>query len=179
MLDVHVIISPKTPVTWVDRCLYSLIDACVSLPYAVEVHLAPYIDGHIGHARQHGYAMGSHPYVTTVDDDDWLEPNAFSVLRDSLQSGAPAVYTRETVWQNGKPRLFDNRQNLRIYRRDVLNGFDFGAWPILSDEALSRHADGFGPGIDLPDRVYNYRINPSGSRKLYPQHADLVRKLHG
>lgn len=139
--------------------------------------------GHIGRMRAQGYAHGSFPYVTSVDDDDWIEPDAFQCLRDALVLHRfPAVYTREWTWQNGKRSAYNGRQNLRIFRRGITESFDFQSWPALDSTALIAHADGFGPYLTLNERVYNYTVDPnSEARRLITR--DVMTRgralLHG
>lgn len=179
MLDVHILVSADTPKEWVAQCLASVLVAQDRAGYPVHVHVVPGVPGHIGRARAVGFAQGNQPYATYVDDDDWVEPQAFACLHASMLANALAIYTREIIWKNGKGAPFDGRQALRVFRRDVMDGFDHEAWPILGDSALQNQADTFGPGVELVDRVYHYRLRQDGSRRLYAQHADLVRSLHG
>lgn len=179
MLDVHVIINPNTPMEWVDKCLESVSHAAECAGFPVATHVAPFIHGHIGQSRHEGYANGVHPYVTCVDDDDWLEPDAFACLREAMESGAPAIYTREFQHQNDHEREINLRQHLRVFRRDVVDGFDFEPWPSLDSTALIAHADTFGPAIELPNRVYHYRVRPdSGARKIKNARPELTRSGH-
>lgn len=168
MLDVHVLIHPDTRADWVAQCLESVESATANAGYPVAVHpVRVDADGHIGRSRASAYALGSHPYVTNVDDDDWIEPDAFAVLADALQTDAPAIYTRAWTWQNGKRCTSDLRQFLRVFRRDVTASMDFGPWPICDSTALIAHADTIGAAIDLPSRAYNYRLHSSHARRLH------------
>lgn len=178
MIDCHILVSKETPRNWVTQCLDSVFIARDHAGFPVTVHVIDGVPDHIGRARSQGYALGNEPYVAYVDDDDWVETDAFSCLHDAMISNATAIYTRETTWQHGKRGTFDGRQNLRVFRRDVLQGFNFDAWPIWVEIALSKHADKIGIGVDLPNRVYNYRIRQDGSRRLHAKHGDLRGMLN-
>lgn len=179
MLDCHIIVSPHTPSTWVNDCVDSVREAADQAGFPVDIHYPPYFPGHIGKSRAIGYSMGAHPYVTCVDDDDWVAPTAFRCLRSAMLEGHAAIYTRETQWQNGKPTRHNLRQHLRVFRRDVVASFNFDPWPALDSTALIAHADTFGPCIRLMDRVYNYTVDPqSSARRIYQATPDLhVREL--
>lgn len=165
MLDVHIIISPETRHDWIAHCLWSIQEARNNAGFAVDVHIAPYHAGHIGKSRGEGYRMGVQPYVTCVDDDDWLQPNAFMVLAKAMADNPAAIYTGETQWINGKPVYSRLRQHMRVFRRDVTQSFNFDAWPALDSTAIIAHADTFNQSINLPHRVYNYRVRPESSAK--------------
>ena len=59
----------------------------------------------IASARNAGLRVAKNKYVTFIDNDDWLEPNAFSVVRDIIKQDKPDilltsyydVYDREWV----------------------------------------------------------------------------------
>lgn len=175
MIDCHIIVSPHTPAEWLDRCFETVSAAVDAAGFPVDVHIAPFFEGHIGKSRAAGYAMGDSPYVTCVDDDDWLEPDAFACLREAMESGAKAIYTREFQHQNMAVREMNLRQHLRVFRREVVEGFDFEPWPALDSTALIAHADGFGPAVELTDRVYHYRVRPdSGARRIKDADALLA-----
>lgn len=186
MLDCHIIVSPDTPREWVTQCLDSVHAAADRAGYPVAVHVVDGVPGHIGKARSTGYALGTESYVTCVDDDDWVEPDTFACLFPAMQSGAPAIYTMATQWQNGKPSKHNLRQSLRAFRRDVVASFDFNPWPACDSSALIAHADAFGPSIELLDRVYNYRIEPkSKARQIIAntqglsERANDLGNIHG
>lgn len=177
MLDVHILSLRDRRATTLQRCLESVRHAQEQAPFPVYVNLIPCEkDGHIGKSREIGYRQGFQPYVTCVDDDDWLEPQAFACLHGAMLSQAPAIYTCETTWQNGKPGVFDGRQHLRVFRRDVLQGFNFAAWPALDSTALIAHADSFGHATHLNARVYNYTIDPESSARQIAKYAHMYRQ---
>lgn len=155
MLDCHIIVSPDTPRAWVTRCLDSVFEARDRAGYPVTVRIVDGVPGHIGKARAAGYALGTDPYVTCVDDDDCVMPRAFAQMADALRSGAPVICTPEVTMQNGHFRPGHPRHHLIAYRRDVL--IDHAQWPCCGDVAqLAAIAD--ADVIDLPVPQYVHRI---------------------
>ena len=181
MLDCHIIVSPDTPLEWVTQCLDSVHEAADRAGYPVAVHVADGVPGHIGKARAAGYALGSHPYVTFVDDDDYVLPNAFACLLPALEAGSDAIYTRETTLQNGHFRATDRRHHLAVYRRTLLDGFDFTHWPAYDAMALRTHVEHKARAVvDLPDAVYVYRLRgDSPARVIQRKHPELLEMARG
>lgn len=163
MLDVHVLVMEYTPAAVVAQCRASIAEAVVQARFPVAVHYLPGILGHLGQARVAGYGLGDYPYVTHVDDDDWVEPNAFAVLGEHLAAGVEAITTGENIIANGvatpAPR---SQHHLAVFRREALNDISIGSFRFYPDQyALSMVSP-----IHLPLCVYNHRINQdSGSRK--------------
>lgn len=171
MLDVHILVMPETPREFVGQCIASVVEASGAAPFPVHVHVLPGVDGHVGMARQAGYQLGCQPYVTFVDDDDYVLPNAFSCLADALRESPPAIFTREIQEQNGMQWECKERHHLAAYRRDVLSGFDFEAHPYYVDVEMAKKADKLG-AIDVMEHVYVHRVRLNSSARL------LRRKLH-
>ena len=185
MLDVHVLVMDYTPPHIVQRCLDSIDAAIANAPFPVTVHRLVGEFGHLGQQRRRGYSLGTAPYVTSVDDDDWIEPNAFAIL--PLLSDPPpfAVAPREYVHlhrapsasssasPSSPPRLSGTPHHLVTYRRDWLHRQPYDRFRIFPDQFLVAQAQRDGTLIQLPDVVYNHVIYPdSGSRrqrKLYDE----------
>ena len=74
MIDCHVITHPNDNQDWLIQCVTSLKHP------AVNVQRVDYVEGNIIQARENGIRKGSNPFITWVDPDDWVEPNAFEVL---------------------------------------------------------------------------------------------------
>lgn len=168
MLDVHIIINPRTRRDWLRECLDSVQEAKRQAGFTVHVHHTAFTEGHIGRSRAIGYAMGSQPYVTCVDDDDYVLPHAFEQMRQALQDGAEAVFTKEHRWQNGHLIQGRQRHHLVAFRREYL--IDHEKWPSCGDVAQVRS---FGErGIDLPEPAYVHRIYLTSAarvlRRRYP-----------
>lgn len=154
MLDCHIIVSADTPRGWVTQCLDSVHDAADRAGFAVGIHVIDGVAGHIGRARAAGYALGAHPYVTCVDDDDYVLPNAFAQMREALVTNVSAVCTPELAWQNGTIVPGFDRHHLIAYRRDVL--IDHTQWPCCGDVAQMQAMG--ADAIDLPCRAYVHRL---------------------
>lgn len=168
MLDVHVLVMDYTPKEWVEQCRESIDLSAANAGFPVAVHFLPGIVGHLGRARAAGYALGVHPYVTHVDDDDYVRPDAFSVLREHLEAGTVAITTGETqLFESGTERDEPNaRHHLAIYRRDVLERFTYSAFRHFPDQYLLSRTK----AIHVPECVYAHRVRQgSGSRKMRAQ----------
>ncbi|MDE2255924.1 MAG: hypothetical protein KGL42_16875 [Betaproteobacteria bacterium] len=154
MLDVHILIHPATPRDWVTQCLDSVYEAADRAGFPVDVHQLPAVIGHIGQGRAQGYALGVQPYVTCVDDDDYVLPQAFAQMRDALEAGASAVCTPEQTLQNGYIRPGHTRHHLIAYRRgDII---DHTQWPCCGDVA---QMNTIGPdAVDLAEPAYVHRL---------------------
>lgn len=176
MLDVHVLVMDYTPVEWVDRCRASIEVAASRAGFPVAAHFIPGILGHLGNARAAGYAIGDHPYVTHVDDDDWLEPDAFACLAEHLHAGVDAVTTGEShvFFPSGKvTHAPECKHHLAVYRRDVLATIGYSAFRFHPDQyILSRVTP-----IHVPQCVYNHQVNVnSGSRLQRRRNRDAARR---
>lgn len=172
MLDVHVLIHPDTPRDWVSQCLDSVYTAADHAGYPVAVHPVRIADecpqalGHIGRGRLYGYGLGEHPYVTSVDDDDWIEPEAFAVLADAMVKRPAGIATRLAMHDGERVRYPAWREHLRVFRRDVAASAPLADWPAWDGLVLMDHADTCGAVVELPDVVYHYRVHLSPSRRL-------------
>lgn len=169
MLDVHVIVHPSTPSHWVAHCMDSVREAVHRAGFEVVVRELAAHGEHIGRERMRGYALGSHPFVTSVDDDDWIEPDTFHVLADALASNPPAVTTRCMAHQNGHSWVLPWRTNLRVFRRDVAQSAPLDDWPVYDGPAMLAHADTLGEVIEVNQPVYHYRLHRSNHRRLMAQ----------
>lgn len=181
MLDVHILVSHDTRRDWVAQCLDSVHEAADRAGYPVSICMVPGVPGHIGKARAVGYSLGLHPYVTCIDDDDYVLPEAFACLLPAMEAGSDAIYTRETTLQNGHFRATDRRHHLAVYRRELLDGFDFGRWPAYDAMALRTHVERQAHAVvDLPDAVYIYRLRgDSPARVIQRQHPELLEMARG
>ena len=176
MLDCHIIVSPSTPPAWLQQCLDSVHEAADRAGFPVAVHLADYVAGHVGQARAAGYALGDQPYVTYVDDDDYVMPEAFATMATLFEQLPDAVFMAESQLQNGRMRDGPQRHHLCIYRRDQI--IDHTQWVVCGDLAQMSAVDG-GHCIDVPARNYVHRLYQSGGRVLRRQHHDELRMARG
>lgn len=92
-IDCHIIIH-KEPQWKIDRCLASLEGQPVNLHLVEGKEEYPPCAG-----RAKGFAMGSAPYITYIDPDDWVEPGAFALLNENL--GVDLLFGKERVWNRG------------------------------------------------------------------------------
>lgn len=164
MIDVHIIVSHDTRPEWLAQCLGSVRIAADLADFPVVIHQVPGVPGHIGKARASGYSLGSHPYVTCVDDDDYVLPNVFTQMESAIHRGVSAVCTPEWIDRNGWDRREKGRarHHLIAYRRDVL--IDHTQWVCCGDIAqISVIPD---DAIDLQERTYVHRIYPDSRARV-------------
>lgn len=154
-IDVHVLISPDTSRVWVQQCLDSIAQAQVRSPIPVHLFTVAGPVGHIGMGRWHGYGLGSAPYVTYVDDDDYLEPEAFELIAQALRLGPDAVFPKERVWLNGKACAGLQRHHLPVYRRCHI--IDHRPYPSAGDVAQMEYVRNLQIA-EIEQVLYNHRI---------------------
>jgi hypothetical protein len=175
MLDVHIMVMPTTPHEFVGQCIASVTAAVSVASFPVYLHVMPAVQGHIGRARALGYSQGMQPYVSFVDDDDYVMPNAFAVLQAELEAGRDAVFTRELRLQNDKFCKAKGRHHMDVCRREIACGFDFEPWRFFQDVALRRHVEGMDCA-DVDEHVYVHRLLPnSNARVMHAAHRDDIR----
>ena len=165
MLDVIVTISADTPAAWVAQCLASVQRARANASYPIRIVEQPGVPGHVGRAMVQGFARTTAPYVTWVDDDDWVLPNAFSCLTPHFGLQPAAICAREIQYaSNGSVELCEQRHHLSAWRRDVvarapLAEHRASTLPVLFEQAGDAVADEMS-------WVYMRRIRYSGAAKL-------------
>lgn len=178
-LDVHVLVLDCTPKEWVTQCLDSIEAARALTPIPVALHVIPGVPGHIGQARALGYAQGTAPYVTQVDDDDYVLPEVFAKLAEAMtQHPSPdAIFVRENTVQNGKFIPGRQRHSMKTFRRELL--IDHSKWMHHSDWHQHRALEQEGlVCVDIPDLLYVYRIHESPAYQLRKQHpAELLENF--
>jgi len=176
MLDVHVLTMPCTPPEWVAQRRASIAAAVAAAGFPVCVHEVDGEHGHIGRGRARGYALGVQPYVTYVDCDDYLLPDAFAALANALAAGHDAVAPGETTEQGSVRRQSLRPHHLICYRRGIANAFDHAAWRVCGDLALANQTDIH----QVPGHGYVHRLYESPGRLLRRQHQpELMRAHHG
>ena len=176
MIDVHIIVMPDRRRDWAEQCLDSVSDAAALAGFPVYGHVVEGVPGHIGKARAAGYALGDQPYVTFVDDDDYVLPHAFSQMADALRAGVSAVCTPELTLQNGQYRRGADRHHLIAYRRDGV--IDHAAWVCCGDVAQMRAIG--SDALALPEPGYVHRLYmDSKARCLRRHHLDELRRSRG
>jgi hypothetical protein len=177
MLDVHVLVMDYTPDEYVGQCVRSILLAARRSAFQVQLHLLHGWPGHVGRGRQDGYARGMHPYVTYVDDDDYLLPDAFVSMEGALGLRPTAVFTPELTIQNGQMQRGHDRHHLAVYAREIL--IDHASFVVCGDYAQMLAAEKSRTVVDLPEPGYVHRLYQSEGRKLRRKHPDEWRKVCG
>lgn len=179
-LDVHMIVSDTTAPEYVQQAIASVKRARDCASYPVSLHIVHGVAGHVGIGRQRGYSRGHHPYVTFVDDDDYVLDHAFETIRSALEQTPDAVFTREWLLQNGVMIESNNRHHLAVYKREVATAFDFPQWVVDGDLALKHTLMRENAAIiDVPDPVYVWRVYMSKGRALRTQHSHEMQVAYG
>lgn len=161
-LDVHVLKMEYTPHDVVSKCVSSINAAAEHAGYPVHVHVIDGVYGNLGEARRRGYSLGTAPYVTHVDDDDFVDVDAFSVLAPLLREGATAITTGERVHVAGQSRdCPDARHHLAVFSREVLSRSDYSTFKYFPDQRLLSQVT----PAHIYRCVYNHVIHSSGSRR--------------
>lgn len=171
-LDVHILVMEYTKEDVVSRCLESVKRAAAAAPFTVNIHPVVGVYGHMGASRATGYAKGKGQYVTHVDDDDWIEDNAFSIL--PLEAGHESITTGETMVVRGGIRFPDpeRRHHLAVFKRSWLEAQPFESYKFFPDQFLLAQTTPH----HIPECVYNHVVEgASGSRKLRSEHPDAQR----
>ncbi len=182
MLDVHILTMPDTRRDWQDQCIASVELAASLADYPVHVHVMPGVPGHIGRARANGYAAGSAPWKTYVDEDDYVRPNAFKVLGAHFDSDAVAICPRESVEQNGRLHGFTvGRHHLIAYRADFITAFPHADWVCMGDVMATVQANKAPGGVlDIEDALYVHRVyyasRARNLRRANRHEAGMVRE---
>lgn len=163
LLDVHVLVSLTTRKEWREQCLASVEVAIQRAGFDVALHLSPGVPGHLGFARHQGYRRGSAPYVTQVDDDDFIDSNAFALMKEGILSGADALFPKERMVpvrfsKNGviEDPMQPGRQrhSMKVFQRRHL--IDHHRWRWGNDIAQLVYLETLPTLIDL-SACYNWR----------------------
>lgn len=174
MIDVHILLHPDTPYAWSRLCLSSVRIAIKNAGFPVELHTLAAVLGHIGRGRAQGYAMGNYPYVTCVDDDDFVLPHAFAQMRDALELSPSAICTPEILLQNDTFSPGRARHHLIAYRRECI--IDHAPWPCCGDVAQIHAVANWH---DLLQPAYVHRVYESRARVMRRTHQDELERARG
>lgn len=157
LLDILITISPETPAAWVNEAVRSCMLAASEARYAVNVIKVPAVKDHIGQAMANGLKLSTAPFVAWVDDDDWVERNAFAILGMPLSRSPVAVCAREIVhYANGHTIVNPNRHHLTAYSSQYAKTQGIEQFASAPNAALLGRLP--SNVIDLQDAVYNYRL---------------------
>lgn len=163
-IDVHLAVSPKTPIAWVNQCIDSINMAIAAAEFPVHLHIVAAVEGHVGKARAMGYACGNAPYVTHLDDDDWIEPNSFIVIGQALKTLPDAIFPMELRHEGNTTYLGHQRHAFVVFKRELL--IDHASRELTSDARQNQQLMLQADCIDIPDPLYHYRIYSSPAREL-------------
>ncbi len=166
-LDVHTIHSDDTPQAWKEQCVQSVLEAAKQAGYPVNIWNVMGEAGHIGNGRAHGFSKGSYGYVTFVDDDDFVAPNAFACLAPALALRPRLVFTREQLLQNDRDAGIGSGHHLAVMRRKDAVAHDWAKHPSGGEAELYAT---LGPPVQLADVVYTHRLYRSKGRALRGLH---------
>lgn len=170
MIDLHVLLFSAN-YEWQTACLQSIREAVSFSPFPVKVRVFEGVPGHIGEGRSRAYSVGIQPYVTYVDDDDYLLPDAFANMAEAFTDSPSAVFTSELTLQNGNLSAGLQRHHLAVYRRDqLINHCDY---TVCGDMAQLTAVQGTIRDIEAPG--YVHRLYISEGRKLRRQHPEEWR----
>lgn len=174
-VDVHVL-AYSGKADWLGRCLGSLEHE----PCRVQVIHGGF-DGHIGAARAHAFTLASAPYVSWVDDDDWVIPGLIGACVGYLNAhyGCVGVYTDyyvvdelgEVVGECCKGAWDPLKQlvspvevlHLHVTRRAPVMNYleELQNWPTFEEYVLLGLLAGHGYWHHLPIIGYCKRRRPS------------------
>lgn len=166
MLDVLVTVSDSTPPDYLEECRRSLAVAAKLVDYPVRVLEVPGVPGHIGEAMWCGFAETTAPFVTWVDDDDFVLPAAFTCLKKHWAKAPEIICTRELHLSENGVRPYQERHHMMVFRRDVLEknaATWFAPASGINRCTLSKQCTDV---VDELSWVYVYRIWNSPGRKL-------------
>ena len=162
MIDAIVIVSDHTPKEWVQQAIDSVHVAASNAPFDVKVHVTAGVPGHRGRAKQHAYAQGNYPYVTVIDDDDYVAPNFFEVVDPKLleEQKISGIFIREIyLVENRQHRAEENlNHKLVAVRRDVVQTLPFEDYPRGDGGMVKRAIEERNDHVDLHEWVYYRRL---------------------
>jgi glycosyltransferase involved in cell wall biosynthesis len=164
-VDIHSLVLEQTNRDWVNKMRDSVQVAIERSPFPVHYHEVNGVLGNLGLVRAKGYSLGQAPYVTFVDDDDYLLPEAFEVVAEALAQQPAAVFPAEHTLQNGQLTYYMRRHHLPLYRRELIINHE--QFPEDGDCRQVQTVERSGlPMIDLPTSVYVYRLRLNSPARI-------------
>ena len=113
MIDVHILTHGETQ-EQLDRCIASLDGQPVIIHVVQGIDEWPPENG-----RRLGYSKGSAEFVSYVDPDDWVEPNAFDRLLAAIDKSDAAYGWEWCHLPDGTKRIRKAPHHAIVFRRDV------------------------------------------------------------
>ena len=116
MIDVHVLTCEHTVPSLLARCLRSLEGQ------PVVVHVVDNAGYAVGYGRSVGYALGTAPFVSYIDCDDYALPGAYQGILSAMAEHRGIVARENIQWECGHilPRSFPGHAPVCYRREDVL-----------------------------------------------------------
>lgn len=177
MIDIHMIDSGRFPENFarqVERVRHPSVTLQIAAP----------VWGNVAEARRRAYALGDHPFVSWIDDDDevldvtWVD-RALGILQDPevsavyprwCSTGAVKLETPRHEWQlmGAHHYLKPFAHHLTIMRREHIAEFfeDVGDRPLMRDQdillvaSMARH----GRLVSLPNLAYRWALRKDTPR---------------
>lgn len=172
MLDVHVLTLPGLPEEWIKQRRDSINAAVSAAGFPVYVHEVTGIYGHMGRSRFKGYSQGTQPYVTCVDDDDWVREDAFSCLLPHMEAGVEVITMGEVwVYPDGREVPLKDITHHSVFRRDWLAQHGYSRLRFYPDQYLMSQP---ARSAHVPECVYYYRIREDSPCNRMRQHHEDV-----
>ena len=188
-LDVHILHAMSTREEWWEKCYESVVIAQAQAGFPIGLHILPAEPNHLGRGRHRGFTAGEAPYVTQIDDDDYVHPHAFSQLKLPMATHADAIFPQELLEQIEERdgvttvhplSLGRQRHSMKVFRREHL--IDHSRWHWASDLAQLAYLEKT-PGLkllDLPEPSYVWRVYTRSHsyplRLQYPHELTLARQ---
>ena len=178
-VDIHVLCGSATPPAWRDAAIRSARQP------GARVWPLPAIPGDFGAARARGWASGTAPWVSFVDDDDLLLPGAVAACLNALADhpDAAGAFTDEIqALPDGTERMGLSTANgpwnpalhlllagyghhfvvlRRIALRDVLP--ELPQWGGMADYVARGWVCQSGPLVRVPMVGYRWRVREGGA----------------
>lgn len=160
MIDAHIISLKERRGKWLGQCVASVLEAIENAPFPITLSVLPAIVGNSNKAKKYGYAVGSNPYVVSIDDDDWVAPNFFSVVDPKLlEQKVPGIFVRETYVIEDRKAQSGERHKLAAVRRDIVEGLPLEDDPLRGEGNMVKRAVESEKGfVDLHEWVYFRRL---------------------
>jgi len=126
MIDVHILHLPNENKQWLKQCEESLVKE------PIIIHNLNGIQGNIKKSRLDGFKLGTAPYVSFIDPDDYIIPGAFEKCLSALNPNICGVCTSYKIidTESATENIFEPRKCYEIHqlvvmnREDVLEAFE-------------------------------------------------------
>lgn len=176
-IDVHMLVLGSERPDWKAQAIASIpTDICT-------LRVVDGIPGHIGQARVRAYELGDAEFVSSLDPDDWVQPNTFERCLDFLERHprCPGVVTLEVVHDYFTREIYTTgrKHGLKVYRRQWLQT----RYAEMKDDpgrATEIRVSSRPEILQLPFVGVNWRRYPSEAfrlRKALGMHPELPDRV--